>query len=114
MKNVIVEKLNCVHNFKSDYQEDIPVRSFEEINLDENLKVLTSTRVDQIIDNYWSPNGFIAWNLAADKTLQMILFKGKAAVITEFFEDDLTVKELLMRASSVGHLEGRRVISACV
>lgn len=112
MNSMIINRLNDVHNFTTEYQEEIPVRNFDEINLKglRNIRELTPSRVDQIIDNYWSPNGFIAWDFTENKTLRMILFKGRAAVVSEFVEDGKTVKDLILETMSLANLEKRTVI----
>lgn len=111
MTSKIIVKMMNVGNYHNSYDEDVSVRNFDEINL-RSIVDLTPERVDQILDNYWCPHGFIAWDYVGEK-LQTILFKGRAAVITEI-EDDLTVKEILDKTLSLSNLEERKVIySAC-
>ncbi len=110
MTSKIVVKMMNVANYHTEFNEDVPVRNFDEIKLD-NVRDLTPTRVDQILDNYWCPHGFIAWDYVGEK-LQTVLFRGRAAVVTEL-EEELTVKEILDRALSLNNLSAKKVISVC-
>ena len=107
MKNIIYAKMSDVLNFDHD-NESLPVRNFESIEL-ETLDDLTPARVKQILDRYWSPDGFVAWNLNGN-VLETVYFKGRAAVVTKFVDDDITVKEILLMTTSLGHLDRRQVI----
>ena len=110
MTSKIVVKMMNVENYHTEFNEDVPVRNFDEIKLD-NIRDLTPARVDQILDNYWCPHGFIAWDYVGEK-LQAVLFRGRAAVVTEL-EEELTVKEILDRALSLSNLNSKKIISVC-
>ena len=91
----------------TDTKEEVYLRHFSDVELS-NLKDLTPKKVATIVDHYWTPDGFIAWNIV-NSTLQLVYFKGKAAIVTVFDEDDLT-RELLNRAMAMSNLDKKTVI----
>lgn len=110
MNNIIVAKMNDIEKFEPSSGEIIPVRHFLEVDL-ENLKDLTPSRVQNIIDRFWSPDGFIAWNLNGS-VLELVFFKGRAAKITKV-TDETSVKDLLTMATSLGGEAKDVILSLC-
>jgi len=109
MKNIIVAKLNNIGKFETSSGETIPVRHFLDVDL-ENLKDLTPFKVQNLIDRFWSPDGFIAWNLNGD-TLELVFFKGRAAKITKVI-DEMDTKAILNLAISVSKRDNI-ILSLC-
>lgn len=93
--------------FITDTNEEVYLRHFSDVEL-ESLRELTPNKVSYIRDRYWTPDGFIAWNIV-DNELQFVFFKGRAAIVTTFSEDDLT-RVLLNKAMAINNLENKQVV----
>lgn len=66
-------------------EEKVCTVKFGKIGLDhiESLKDITPEMVAFICDKCWMPEGFVAWRIVGS-VQQMVYFKGRAAIISEF------------------------------
>lgn len=112
LNNNVVKELESTRNYVSDFEESIPVVNFSALGL-KDLRSLTPYKVCQVVENNWLPNGLIAWNLSENGKLNLVFFKGRAAVVTTISGETLSIDELFKKASALHDFENRRIISMC-
>ncbi len=103
----LTRRLLDVGKYNTSTGETVYLRHFDEVELN-HVRDLTPEKVSYIEDRYWAPDGFIAWNIV-DEELQLVYFKGKAAIVTIIKVNDLT-RELLNRAMSLSNLGTKTVV----
>lgn len=107
----IVKELEKMRNYVTE-DGSIPVVEFSELEL-KDLRSLTPYKVQQVMGNNWLPNGLIAWQVSeATNKLNMIFFRGRAAVVTVTKDGNAEISELLKGASRLHHLENKRIVLA--
>ena len=111
----MIEKLRRRKNYVTEFGEEIPVVNFDTVEM-KDLRSLTSHKVGQVIENNWLPNGLLAWDAVEDGSkLNLVYFKGRAAVVTTFKADSVKdINEALKQASSLCRLEMKKIIHMCV